>query len=214
MLRHLGNCWAAGVQLISSGCATRVSVHSQLRVTKDGRAVAIRPVTVSDTDDLVALDLAVVKAGHGVVMRPDEVQRGNDARRLNEHTLSEIANGGGVWLIAHFADGTGSALGQAGARRFRPSFVGHVASLSLGVHPEVQGLGIGRMLLEAVMAWADDVAPPIERLELYVRDDNLRARRLYESCGFAPEGVRKRFIKLPSGAYVDDWIMVRFSAAR
>jgi ribosomal protein S18 acetylase RimI-like enzyme len=46
--------------------------------------------------------------------------------------------------------------------------------------------------------------------ELYTRQDNDRARALYESEGFVIESTRARFIRLPDGRYVDDLVYVRF----
>jgi ribosomal protein S18 acetylase RimI-like enzyme len=58
------------------------------------------------------------------------------------------------------------------------------------------------------VAWAK--AGGIERLELYVRRDNDRARALYQSEGFTEESTRARFVRLPGGKYVDDLVYVRF----
>jgi putative acetyltransferase len=86
--------------------------------------------------------------------------------------------------------------------------VRHVATLGVGVHPAYQGIGLGRAMMEAAVAWAEDVG--VERLELAVRADNDRAIALYESMGFVRESLRKRFVKLVDGTYVDDWVMVRY----
>jgi putative acetyltransferase len=48
------------------------------------------------------------------------------------------------------------------------------------------------------------------RIELYTRDDNMRGRALYESLGFVLEGVRRKFVRLEDGTFVDDLTMVRF----
>jgi ribosomal protein S18 acetylase RimI-like enzyme len=50
-------------------------------------------------------------------------------------------------------------------------------------------LGLGRALLDALESWAR--AAGVRRLELTVRVDNDRARRLYERAGYAVEGVRR-----------------------
>ena len=81
--------------------------------------------------------------------------------------------------------------------------------LSLGVHPRAQGRGVGRALLARLLELCD-ADSQLTRLELYVRADNERAQRLYASLGFEQEGVRRRFVRLEDGRYVDDWIMARF----
>ena len=99
-------------------------------------------------------------------------------------------------------------VGEASVQRLKPTFTRHVGVFSIEVHPAEQRRGIGRALVRACMEWAK--ARGIERLELYTRRDNDRARALYESEGFTLESVRTRFIRLPDGSYVDDLVYVRF----
>jgi RimJ/RimL family protein N-acetyltransferase len=46
----------------------------------------------------------------------------------------------------------------------------------------------------------------IERVELHVFSDNVRARHLYESVGFIVEGIHPRRVKI-DGTYRDDIAM-------
>lgn len=50
----------------------------------------------------------------------------------------------------------------------------------------------------------------LHRLELYVRSDNERALGLYLSLGFETESVRRDFVRLDDGSFLDDLCMVRF----
>jgi [ribosomal protein S18]-alanine N-acetyltransferase len=76
--------------------------------------------------------------------------------------------------------------------------------LTIGVRPELQGRGVGTMLLTALL---DEAAiRHCGEVFLDVRADNDRARRLYERFGFTAVGVRKRYYQ-PSG--VDAIVMVR-----
>jgi ribosomal protein S18 acetylase RimI-like enzyme len=72
------------------------------------------------------------------------------------------------------------------------------------VRPEYCGLGIGRMLVEAVVEHARE---RVELLQLMVVSDNLPARRLYESLGFLEYGVEWHATK-HRGRYHDDVMMV------
>lgn len=65
----------------------------------------------------------------------------------------------------------------------------HVADLGLMVAADRRRRGIGRMLLEAALAWARDAG--VTKLELHVFPWNEPAIRLYESVGFEREGYRK-----------------------
>ncbi|WP_322174066.1 GNAT family N-acetyltransferase [Acutalibacter caecimuris] len=57
--------------------------------------------------------------------------------------------------------------------------------MGLGLHPELCGLGLGKAFLLAGMRFArEKLGAP--SLRLTVADFNLRARKVYESCGFSP----------------------------
>lgn len=70
----------------------------------------------------------------------------------------------------------------------------HVGVLGMGVLSDHRGFGVGRALLEAVLA--DAVKAGIERVELDVLADNTAALKLYEAFGFVREGVRPGAWKL------------------
>ncbi len=85
----------------------------------------------------------------------------------------------------------------------RPIF-SHIGSLGMGLLPTYRNAGIGRRLLEAALAQARERG--IERVELHVFADNVRARHLYESLGFVVEGIHPRRAKI-DGQYRDDVAM-------
>lgn len=70
----------------------------------------------------------------------------------------------------------------------------HVARLGMAVRAEWRRQGIGRQLLSACLAHAKNAG--IEKVELEVFSDNLRAITMYESFGFSREGVKVRGRKL------------------
>jgi ribosomal protein S18 acetylase RimI-like enzyme len=72
------------------------------------------------------------------------------------------------------------------------------------VRPAYRGLGLGRMLVEAIV---DHAREHVELLQLMVVSDNLPARRLYESLGFFEYGVEWHATK-HRGHYHDDVMMV------
>ncbi|GAB3469668.1 ribosomal protein S18-alanine N-acetyltransferase [Actinophytocola sediminis] len=74
---------------------------------------------------------------------------------------------------------------------------------TIGVDPEWQGRGIGRALLGALLAVADEFRAPVY---LEVRTDNAAAIGLYRSHGFTTIGVRRKYYQ-PSGA--DAFTMAR-----
>jgi ribosomal-protein-alanine N-acetyltransferase len=68
---------------------------------------------------------------------------------------------------------------------------------NIAVRPALQGRGLGRLLLTAVLARARDDGA--RRCFLEVRASNLAARALYDRLGFRPDGVRKNYYPTAAG---------------
>lgn len=140
-----------------------------------------------------------------------DLDEGNSHQRIRQ-AIEDVAGAWGAHLIAEWVAGE-QLIGTSEIWRMKQSLLRHVALMSVEVHPSAQGLGVGRRLFERALAWAtltrSHDQPRVERLELYVRADNVRARRLYESLGFEVEGVRRRFVRLGDGRYIDDLVMGR-----
>lgn len=83
----------------------------------------------------------------------------------------------------------------------------HVMELSgLAVAPAQQRLGVGRCLVEAAVEEARGRGA--RKLSLRVLGPNIRARGLYETCGFVVEGLLSSEFLLDD-RYVDDVLMAR-----
>ena len=92
----------------------------------------------------------------------------------------------------------------AGAGRLFPepphSYLRHVVELGMFVLPPFRRRGIGRALLQWMLAWAGEHA--YEKVTLAVFADNVPAITLYQSAGFAEEGRLRRQIKI-ANTYTD-----------
>jgi len=102
----------------------------------------------------------------------------------------------GHHYVAHRAS-DGTVDGYAGLGEAGDDATVH----TIGVARRAQGRGIGRALLNDLIEAAHG-----RRILLEVRTDNLPAITLYESCGFARLGLRRRYYQ-PSGA--DAFAMAR-----
>ena len=106
------------------------------------------------------------------------------------------------------AVGQGRVVGSAGlhpaGNTLRRS---HVRMLGISIAPGWQGRGVGRMLINRLLDWADNWAGVL-RVELTVHADNDRAMALYRSLGFEEEG-RHRAYAMKDGRYVDALCMAR-----
>lgn len=67
---------------------------------------------------------------------------------------------------------------------------------NVGVLETCQGRGIGRQLVQALIAKTGEKGVP--HLHLEVRQSNVRAIKLYESLGFEQVGIRKGYYEAPA----------------
>jgi putative acetyltransferase len=105
-----------------------------------------------------------------------------------------------VTQIEHRVVGLAGLLVRGGKLR-------HSGWVGVMVHDAFQGRGVGRALLEAILAIADDHLGLV-RVELDVVADNEGVIALYERLGFAHEG-HKRQAGYRRGGYVNVLIMSR-----
>ncbi|RPI87712.1 MAG: GNAT family N-acetyltransferase [Chloroflexi bacterium] len=109
------------------------------------------------------------------VMIPDDGWQ----RRLSDNTNPDLD-------LPLFAEVDGEPVGLAWGRINRSD--PKIANLyQMWVAPEHRGLGIGRMLVDAVISWARERSA--EYLDLGVTCGDTPARRLYERAGFVPSGI-------------------------
>lgn len=176
-----------------------IDLHTRDRT---GAPLRLRRVRTEELDALVALGKAIVVADVGVVLDPDESSHGRTARRFGK--LQEAGHRNALVLGA-FSGGV--LVGSSDVFRHELRRMQHSGALTMGVHPDWQGRGIGRALLQTALAWADGVG--LRRVELNVLAHNSRAVRLYESAGFVLEGTRVGAFVFPDGRLVDDHMMAR-----
>lgn len=172
---------------------------------RDGGRCRIRTAAADDVAPLLELERAVVRARAGMVKHEDEMPPDPEA------FAAHIGMGKDGKVFRLIAERDGVLLAEASVERIELRMLSHVATLGIGVHPGYQGLGVGRALLERLLAWLrahrDEDGGRILRVELYVRADNPRAIALYRSLGFAEEGVRRAFVRGDDGRFVDDLTM-------
>jgi ribosomal-protein-alanine N-acetyltransferase len=79
--------------------------------------------------------------------------------------------------------------------------------LNITVHPDDQGNGYGRIMLKALVAWAQSKMATAIWLE--VRASNHRAASVYKTAGFEQIGIRKNYYPAPHLAREDGIVMRR-----
>jgi len=105
------------------------------------------------------------------------------------------------------AGAAGELVGWIEVRRYGPTRLEHVASLTIAVAPRARGRGIGRRLMHAIVPWARRVG--VRKLRLDVRAGNEAALALYRSEGYLVEGVERDQIRDVDG-FEDNVVMACF----
>jgi len=161
----------------------------------------IRPTTLADAPAILALHLAAASRGGGLAREPDEMSLGPIEAALAKSLASGVALS--AW--------TGEAIaGEIHAARLGPrQFDNSLTELTVAVHPDAQGQGVGAALFEALFAEARKL-PGVTRVELMCREGNRHAVRLYQRLGFVVEGRFVRRVVLADGTVEDDLAMAKF----
>lgn len=107
-----------------------------------------------------------------------------------------------VYFIALENDKIVGALSFSAGKRAR---ISHRGEFGISVSKEYWGRGIGRSLINELIAWARN-SSIIRMINLEVRADNDRAIILYKSCGFTIDGVVKRGMQV-NGIFIDLYLM-------
>lgn len=86
--------------------------------------------------------------------------------------------------------------------------ISHIGDIFIAVKKAYWGYGIGKLLMEAVIDWAEH-SHVIRRLELEVQVRNEKAVHVYEKFGFEIESTKKRGAKSKNGEFIDVYAMAR-----
>lgn len=79
-----------------------------------------------------------------------------------------------------------------------------LGELTIAVHPDFQGFGVGKALFTEFMRQVKENRPDILRVELIARESNGKAIKFYEKLGFEIEGRMVNRIKSVGGGFESD----------
>ena len=136
--------------------------------------VTFGPATTADLDSLVAIDAASPRPWSRAAFE------------------QELRSEGPLFVLRR----SGQAVGFAVARRLGPE----MDVVNLAVHPGQRRVGLGRMLLRALLDHA--ASSGVETVFLEVRESNLGAAHLYGHFGFQVTQRRPDFYRDPVEAAI------------
>lgn len=152
----------------------------------DGRVVTIRHAVPDDAAAL--LECLKRVGGENTYLTFGAEGRGLDEAEGRAVLAAVHAKDNALALVAVTGDRVVGNLFFEGGSRTR---IRHGGELGISVLQECAGKGVGRAMLEMLIAWAER-SGVIRKLDLRVRSDNLGAIRLYERLGWKVEGLITR----------------------
>lgn len=161
------------------------------------RSLTIRATAPGDADAVLALYRAVAARPGGLARAADEISR------AYVHDFLAHSRAYGLSLVAEAAPQ--GVVGEIHAYgRGLHSFAHVLGDLTVAVHPQAQGRGIGRALFVRLLAEVQARFPAVLRVELLARESNAHAIALYESLGFQREGRLEGRVRGVGGALEAD----------
>lgn len=161
--------------------------------------IKIRKAVAEDAPAIFTLYQEVSKIPGGLARNADEITQGYVQSFCTE------ARKRGIQLLAEAEQ---KIIAEIHCFSNEPKAFSHVLSnLTMAVHPQHQGKGIGFQLFSQLLGVVKNELPHVERIELIVRESNLKAIALYEKLGFCKEGRMEKRIKSATGLFEADILM-------
>ncbi|MFJ3504342.1 MULTISPECIES: GNAT family N-acetyltransferase [unclassified Streptomyces] len=162
-----------------------------IRVIRADEWEKAREIRLAALRDPVA-HLAFLDTYGAAVERPDSFwrERAEDSSESDAGTVRQFVAEGpdGSWA------GTITLLVERPSDEVRfgePAKVDQTHVVGVYVRPEARGTGVIDALFRAGVEWSWSLAEPVvERVRLYVHEENARAAAFYRRFGFAPTGER------------------------
>ncbi|HEM6308682.1 TPA: GNAT family N-acetyltransferase [Streptococcus suis] len=114
-----------------------------------------------------------------------------------------IENPGELCLLAKVGTEVIGAISVKSSKQFR---ISHIGNIFIAVKKAYWGHGIGTILLDEVIHWAEEM-DLLKRLELTVQVRNQAAVHLYQKLGFTIEGTQVRGARTDKGEWLDLYYM-------
>ncbi len=158
----------------------------------------LRPAVVSDKAGIYNLYRLVSQNTGGLARTYTEITSNYVENFINKALTS------GIQLVIEDVPNK-VILGEIHCYKLEPTVFSHVLSeLTIAVHPDFQGQGLGKMLFGALLKKVTEERADILRIELIARESNQKAILFYQSLGFKIEGKLMNRIKTGGASFEAD----------
>ncbi|MEX3745914.1 MULTISPECIES: GNAT family N-acetyltransferase [Lysinibacillus] len=165
--------------------------------------IKVRVAVEEDAATMLEIQKEVLAEEDFLITTVEEFQQTIDGQK--EWIQAKLANERETIFIALYEEKMVGWLMFQSPHRKR---LAHTGTFGMMVLKEYRGLGIGKLLLEKIIMWAEH-NPYIEKISLGVFSTNERAIALYKKMGFVEEGRKINEIKLHDNEYIDDVLMYK-----
>lgn len=180
-------------------------LHTQEIFTgKNGISYTLRSPELADAEKMIAYLKATAEETEYGLSYPEEL---NFTIKDEEDFIAHYASDKGSIMISAF-DGdilVGNASLSCVMDRKKTL---HRATFGIAILKSDWGQGLGKKILSELIAFAKQAG--YETLELEVASNNTSAINLYKDLGFVVYGERSRSLKLKSGSYYGELLMVLY----
>ncbi len=163
----------------------------------------LRTACVEDAAVVLEIQQEVIGEGDYFINVPEDFEKTREQQWEWIERISE--NPRDIMIVAEI---DGKVVGWIVFISQERKRMAHTGSFGVMVQKEYRGSGIGKQLLEEMLAWAKE-NPLIEKVSLGVFSTNHRAIAIYESLGFVEEGRKVKEFKFGDNEYVDDVLMYK-----
>lgn len=180
-----------------------VSLPREL-ILKDGSRAKLRRIRESDAERICATLPKAHTESDFLNYLPGEFDW--TPQREREFILEHEQQARSILLCA---ERDADLLALCGARQMPFRRFAHQAEIGITVFKAYWGLGLGRQMMEFLIAWSQTVG--LRKLMLRVFEDNVRAISLYRTLGFVEEGRLFEDVLRADGTFSDTVFMGRFN---
>lgn len=162
--------------------------------------VIIRRATAQDKNAITDLHRNVARISQGIARTETEIT----GQYVNGLFLTIAQHG--LMLVA--TDPANQLVAEIHASKYGLHIFDHILTgLTIAVHPNYQGKGIGKKLFLAFLDEVQRTFPEVGRVELESRASNRKSIGLYQSVGFVQEGCMKNKTRNKDGSFEDSLLM-------
>lgn len=162
--------------------------------------VSIRLVATQDKKAIIELHQKVARISQGIARTEAEI-----TDQYMDGLFRSIEQNG-IMLVA--INSSGQLVAEIHASKYGLHIFDHILTgLTIAVHPDYQGKGIGKMLFKAFLDEVQKSFPEVGRVELESRASNQKSIGLYHSLGFVLEGQMKNKTRNKDGSFENSLLM-------